>query len=73
MTGGIFRYGPIDVRPQVDAGTSDGADPSAKFGDANLSTFATPGPSSTIRGLHEATVVSRQWRQLHGDAPRQRG
>ncbi len=52
LSGGIFRYAPIDVRPQVEAGSPDGQI-HLQFGDANFGTFATPGPSSILRGKTE--------------------
>jgi hypothetical protein len=52
VTGGIFRMAPVDVRPQVDAGTEDGQI-YLQFGDANIGTFAAPGPSSQTRGKSE--------------------
>ena len=52
VTGGLYRYAPIDVRPQVDAGSPDGA-VHIQCGDATLATFAPPGPSSQMRGLGE--------------------
>jgi hypothetical protein len=52
VTGGMYRFAPVDVRVQMNAGSPDGA-MHVQVGDAVLTTFAVPGPSSQIRGLHE--------------------
>lgn len=52
VTGGMYQFAPVDVRLQVDAGSPDGA-VHLRIGDASLSTFVAPGPSSQVRGLHE--------------------
>jgi len=52
VTGGMYQFAPIDVRPQIDAGSPDGA-MHVQLGDALLTTYVVPGPSSQVRGLHE--------------------
>jgi hypothetical protein len=52
VTGGMYQFAPVDVRLQVDAGSPDGA-VHLRIGDASLTTFVAPGPSSRVRGLHE--------------------
>jgi hypothetical protein len=52
VTGGMYRFAPVDVRPQIDAGSPDGA-MHVQVGDALQTTYALPGPSSQVRGLHE--------------------
>jgi hypothetical protein len=52
ITGGLYRFAPVDVRPQIEVGSPDGAI-HIQFGDAKLTAFAPPGPSSQLRGLSE--------------------
>ncbi|HLJ55214.1 MAG TPA: hypothetical protein VKT77_09245 [Chthonomonadaceae bacterium] len=52
ITGGTYRFAPVDVRVQIDAGSPDGAT-HVRVGDSLLTTYALPGPSSQRRGLRE--------------------
>jgi hypothetical protein len=52
VIGGLFRFAPIDARRQIDVVSPD-KQIHIQSGEARLSTFAPPGPSSQVRGLRE--------------------
>jgi len=51
VIGGSYRFAPVDVRTQVSVVSPDGSIV-VQNGAAKLTTFALPGPSSQMRGLH---------------------
>lgn len=57
VTGGQFRFGPLDARPQIDAVSPDGKI-RIRCGDTTLMTYSEPTALGDIQGYREGMTIS---------------